>query len=101
MQTSHAFGRVQDILAFFRNPYDSSATYRATLDQLTGAAKTITDAGDLPEPDQLVHVSTLALHDLSVSTPSGMLLLKGLDLEIGPRPPLLKIGSASCRESVC
>src|SRR3546814_5051335 len=58
MQTAQAFGRLQDNLSFFRNAYDSFATYRATLNRLTGFAKAITDAGDLPEPDQRVHGST-------------------------------------------
>src|SRR3546814_727942 len=51
MQTAQAFGRLQDNLSFFRNAYDSFATYRATLNRLTGFAKAITDAGDLPKPD--------------------------------------------------
>ncbi|MGP1615544.1 MAG: ABC transporter ATP-binding protein/permease, partial [Pollutimonas bauzanensis] len=32
MQTAQAFGQLQDNLSFFRNAYDSFATYRATLD---------------------------------------------------------------------
>ena len=33
MQTSQAFGQVQDALSFFRTSYDTFAQYRATLDR--------------------------------------------------------------------
>ena len=36
MQTSQAFGQVQDALSFFRTSYDTFAQYRATLDRLSG-----------------------------------------------------------------
>src|SRR5690606_2995085 len=51
MQTAQAFGRLQDNLSFFRNAYDEFATYRATLDRLTGFTKAIADARALPTPD--------------------------------------------------
>ncbi len=36
MQTSQAFGQVQDSLSFFRTSYDAFAQYRATLNRLAG-----------------------------------------------------------------
>ncbi|MCW9717058.1 ABC transporter ATP-binding protein/permease [Avibacterium sp. 21-599] len=36
MQTSQAFGKVQEALSFYRNSYDDFTAYRAVLDRLTG-----------------------------------------------------------------
>src|SRR5690606_34193765 len=36
VQTSQAFGRLQDNLSFFRTAYDEFASYRATLNRLSG-----------------------------------------------------------------
>lgn len=89
MQTAQAFGRLQDNLSFFRNAYDDFATYRATLDRLTGFTKAIGDARTLPEPEVQAQGSRIALQQLTVRTPSGILLLKNLDLEVLPGEPLL------------
>lgn len=89
MQTSQAFGRLQDNLSFFRNAYDNFATYRATLDRLTGFTKAVADAAALPTPDVQAAPGRLALEGLSVSTPSGIPLLKDLGLEVRPGHALL------------
>lgn len=89
MQTSQAFGRLQDNLSFFRNAYDDFATYRATLDRLTGFNRAIDEARALPEPDVRAEGQRLAMDGLTVKTPAGGLLLKDLDLEVRPGAPLL------------
>jgi putative ATP-binding cassette transporter len=89
IQTSQAFGRLQDNLSFFRNAYDDFATYRATLERLTGFTKAIDEACALPEPAIRSDESRLALQDLTVKTPAGALLLENLNLEIEPGRPLL------------
>lgn len=89
MQTSQAFGRLQDNLSFFRNAYDDFATYRATLDRLTGFNRAIDQARALPEPDVSAEGQRLAMDGLTVKTPAGALLLKDLDLEVRPGAPLL------------
>ncbi len=89
MQTAQAFGRLQDNLSFFRNAYDDFATYRATLDRLTGFTKAIAEARALPEPDVQAQGPRVALQRLTVRTPSGILLLKDLSLEVLPGAPLL------------
>src|SRR5690606_1918616 len=89
MQTAQAFGRLQDNLSFFRNAYDDFATYRATLDRLTGFTKAIADARALPEPNVQAQGPRIALRQLTVRTPAGSLLLKDLDLEVLPGAPLL------------
>src|SRR5690606_31579765 len=94
MQTSQAFGRLQDNLSFFRNAYDDFATYRATLDRLTGFTKAIDEAQALPEPDIQAQGPRIALEQLTVRTPSNILLLKQLSIEVLPDAPLL-IGGPS------
>jgi putative ATP-binding cassette transporter len=89
MQTSQAFGRLQDNLSFFRNAYDDFATYRATLDRLSGFNRAINNASALPEPDVRAEGERLAMDGLTVKTPAGALLLKDLDLEVFPGAPLL------------
>ncbi|WP_326848200.1 SbmA/BacA-like family transporter, partial [Escherichia coli] len=59
MQTSQAFGQVQDSLSFFRTSYDSFAQYRATLNRLAGfldanaAARELPAIAALPLPDAM------------------------------------------------
>ncbi|HWK71973.1 MAG TPA: ABC transporter ATP-binding protein/permease [Burkholderiaceae bacterium] len=89
MQTAQAFGRLQDNLSFFRNAYDSFATYRATLNRLSGFTKAIADAGALPEPDLSEQGRELAVRGLTVTTPDGATLLNSLDLTAGPGESLL------------
>lgn len=89
MQTAQAFGRLQDNLSFFRNAYDSFATYRATLNRLSGFTKAIADAGALPEPELREQGSALVLQGLSITTPDRAPLLDKLDLIAGPGESLL------------
>lgn len=90
MQTSQAFGRLQDNLSFFRNAYDNFATYRATLHRLSGFLHAVEDAGKLPEPR--VHLSTkptLELRGLTVQNPAGEPLIHDLNLALKAGDSLL------------
>jgi len=89
MQTAQAFGRLQDNLSFFRNAYDDFASYRATLDRLTGFETAIDKANLLPEPQISASDRQLALHDLTIHRPDGELLIENLTLEVKPGVPLL------------
>ncbi|MGB3290336.1 MAG: ABC transporter ATP-binding protein/permease [Burkholderiaceae bacterium] len=89
MQTAQTFGRLQDNLSFFRNAYDNFATYRATLNRLSGFTQVIADAETLPEPDLREQGNELALRGLDVAKPDGSALLSGLDLSAGPGQSLL------------
>ncbi len=89
IQTAQAFGRLQDNLSFFRNAYDNFATYRATLDRLTGFNEVIDAAHELSLPPAREDGERLALQGVSLRTPDGRLLLKDLDLEVHPDKPLL------------
>src|SRR5690606_34623226 len=81
--------QLQDNLSFFRNAYDNFATYRAALDRLTGFSKALDESRALPEPDVRTEGTILAIRGLSVETPAGSPLLKGLDLDVAPGNPLL------------
>ncbi|TEA77720.1 ABC transporter ATP-binding protein/permease [Allopusillimonas ginsengisoli] len=89
MQTAQAFGQLQDNLSFFRNAYDAFATYRATLNRLSGFTRAIGQVQQLPSPNLHEHGDRLAARNLTVTTPNGDLILQGLNLEIVPGAPLL------------
>ncbi len=89
MQTAQAFGQLQDNLSFFRNAYDQFATYRATLNRLSGFHHAIEQAGTLPGPRVHDEQNRLAIQNLTVSTPKGDALIQDLSLEISTGSPLL------------
>ncbi|NYT63327.1 ABC transporter ATP-binding protein/permease [Alcaligenaceae bacterium] len=89
MQTAQAFGQLQDNLSFFRNAYDQFATYRATLNRLSGFVQAVDQAKHLPGPDIHGQHGKLAISDLTVKTPTSDLLLAKLTLETLPGAPLL------------
>ncbi|MFT4173150.1 MAG: ABC transporter ATP-binding protein/permease [Rhodocyclaceae bacterium] len=88
MQTSQAFGQVQDALSFLRMSYDEFASLRAVIDRLSGFATTIELADALPAAD-LAEGSALALRDVSVRTPDGITLVDTLALQLAPGDALL------------
>ncbi|HET8597186.1 MAG TPA: ABC transporter ATP-binding protein/permease [Castellaniella sp.] len=92
IQTAQAFGQLQTNLSFFRNVYDSFATYRATLDRLTGFDAVIDTAREMVLPQTRQDGSRLALHGLTVRRPDGHALLKDLSLEVEPGRPVLVRG---------
>ncbi|WAI86124.1 MULTISPECIES: ABC transporter ATP-binding protein/permease [Achromobacter] len=89
IQTSQAFGQVQDALSFFRTSYDSFAQYRATLDRLNGfldaneAARALPSVHTEPLPDGL------DINGVTVRRPDGHALLQGLNLRLRPGQTLL------------
>lgn len=89
MQTAQAFGQLQDNLSFFRTAYDQFATYRATLNRLSGFTQAIDEARLLPGPEMHGRDHRLAVCALTVKTPTGSLLLDGLNLEVFSGAPLL------------
>jgi putative ATP-binding cassette transporter len=92
IQTAQAFGRLQDNLSFFRNVYDSFATYRATLDRLTGFDDVIDEAQAMSLPPSRQDGHRLALLNVTVCRPDGQPLLKDVNLEVSSDRPLLVRG---------
>jgi putative ATP-binding cassette transporter len=89
MQTSQAFGQVQDALSFFRTSYDAFAQYRATLDRLTGFLDANQQARALPSIDIASQAGRLEIADLQVRRPDGRVLLDKLGLVLQPGQTLL------------
>lgn len=94
IQTAQAFGRLQDNLSFFRNAYDTFASYRATLDRLTGFVSAIDESYTLPRPDMQTQGARIALNNLTIKTPAGLTLIEKLNLEMQSGTPLLIRGSS-------
>ncbi|WMD21187.1 ABC transporter ATP-binding protein/permease [Achromobacter seleniivolatilans] len=89
MQTSQAFGQVQDALSFFRTSYDSFAQYRATLDRLNGFLDANEAARGLPAVQTQPVSDALEIQDVNVSRPDGSTLLRHLNLRMQPGQALL------------
>lgn len=89
MQTSQAFGQVQDALSFFRTSYDTFAQYRAALDRLCGFLDANAQTRELPQVVHKEQPGALDIEDLQVSRPDGHHLLSGLQLKLIPGQALL------------
>ncbi|EKT4524815.1 ABC transporter ATP-binding protein/permease [Pseudomonas putida] len=89
MQTSQAFGQVQDSLSFFRESYDTFAQYRATLDRLTGFIDANQQAGALPRVITEDQARALDIRGLQVLRPDGHPLIANLELRLQAGQALL------------
>lgn len=89
MQTSQAFGQVQDALSFFRTSYDNFAQYRATLDRLCGFMDANAEVRAMPQIDLRPQAAALDIEGLQVSRPDGSALLQGLRVALRPGQALL------------
>ena len=89
MQTSQAFGQVQDSLSFFRESYDTFAQYRATLDRLTGFIDTNQQASALPRVATEDRAQVMEISGLQVLRPDGHPLIAGLKLRMQAGQALL------------
>ena len=96
MQTSQAFGQVQDSLSFFRESYDAFAQYRATLDRLTGFLDANRQARELPHVERIDQAQALDIRDMQVMRPDGHHLLKDFNLGLTPGQSLLIKGPSGC-----
>lgn len=89
MQTSQAFGQVQDSLSFFRESYDTFAQYRATLDRLTDFLDANQQASELPRVSTKAQTQALDIVGLQVRRPDGHALIADLDLRLHAGQALL------------
>ncbi|MGF6393668.1 ABC transporter ATP-binding protein/permease [Pseudomonas plecoglossicida] len=89
MQTSQAFGQVQDSLSFFRESYDTFAQYRATLDRLTGFLDANEQAAALPRVLTEAQAQALDINGLQVLRPDGHALIADLNLRLHAGQALL------------
>lgn len=89
IQTSQAFGQVQDALSFFRTSYDSFAQYRATLQRLNGFLDANDAARALPHAQIQASGQALRVQGLDLNHPDGSPLVEALDLCVLPGQALL------------
>ncbi len=80
-QTATAFGQVESSLSFFRNAYDTFASYRAVLIRLTGLLDADAEARALPSVN-LQEGDGLEVRDLTVRLPDERVLVDDLDLHL-------------------
>jgi vitamin B12/bleomycin/antimicrobial peptide transport system ATP-binding/permease protein len=91
-QTATAFGQVEGALSFFRLAYDDFASYRASLNRLTGLLDANEEARALPVPVTEQRAAGLGVNDLNVRLPDGQPLLTNLDLNLAGGESLLVKG---------
>jgi putative ATP-binding cassette transporter len=92
-QSGNAFGNIHDGLSFFRNAYDSFASFRAAIIRLDGLIDSNEKARDLPVLDtENCADGTVSLHDVEVRTPGGDVLVNPLDLHLDPGDTMVITG---------
>jgi vitamin B12/bleomycin/antimicrobial peptide transport system ATP-binding/permease protein len=102
MQSATAFQAIHDSLSFFRNAYDSFASYRAALIRLDGLADAIERSRRLPRLSvQNNHQDgVLQLRNVDVRTPEGHSLIRSLDLRLNPGESLVIKGPSGSGKTV-
>ena len=99
MQISSAFGRVQDSLSWFVDNYSTLATWRAITDRLTSFEESL--SLQVPVNAQLLATDSVALNstDLTVSLPTGAVLLAQATLNAGVGDSILLQGPSGSGKS--
>lgn len=103
LQTSSAFGRVQDALSFFVDSYSLLAEWQAVINRLIGFGNTMSLVNDISKKESIkvgyVAGAEFAVSQLQVSLPNGDELLKNLNLIVNPGDSLLISGPSGCGKS--
>ena len=82
MATARAFGSLQSALSFFRQAYEDFASYKATLNRLTGFIDACADTENLPKPSINKEGSSLILADLNLYKPNGERLIQNINATV-------------------
>jgi putative ATP-binding cassette transporter len=99
MQSATAFHAIHDALSFFRNAYDSFASYRAALIRLDGLIDANARARAMPRVTT-VDADVVAAEDVDVRTPDGKRLIHALSLRLEPGDGLLIKGPSGSGKTV-
>jgi vitamin B12/bleomycin/antimicrobial peptide transport system ATP-binding/permease protein len=93
MQSSTAFSSIHDGLSFFRNAYDSFASYRASIIRLHGLVTANERARELPKLTTTPCTDgAVILDDVEVRLPDGEQLIKPLDMRLETGETLVVTG---------
>lgn len=102
LQTSSAFGKVQDALSFFVDSYTLLAEWRSVVDRLTGFVSNMQKVNELPDagPEvKQVSAQALTVTGLAVHLPDGRPLLSELNLSLAAGESLLIAGPSGSGKS--
>ena len=98
-QSASAFGNIESGLSFFRNAYDSFASYRAAIIRLDGLITANEEGRALPEITTTPCVDgTVQLTDVEVRTPDGKQLVNPLDLRLEVGDTMVVTGAVGRRQ---
>jgi vitamin B12/bleomycin/antimicrobial peptide transport system ATP-binding/permease protein len=92
-QSASAFGNISSGLSFFRNSYDSFASFRATILRLHGLINADAQAREMPTVTIAPSADgSVELSSVEVRTPTGTQLIDPLDLHLTPGDTLVVTG---------
>jgi putative ATP-binding cassette transporter len=99
MQISSAFGQVQGSLSWFVDSYSSLASWRATTDRLTSFEAAFHALGPVAQPDAAPGDIGVRASDLTVSLPTGAVLLSHTQLQATAGESVLLSGPSGSGKS--
>jgi len=103
IQTSSAFGRVQDALSFFVDSYSLFAEWQAVIQRLNGFVCSINAANKIATKENITvepsSQSAIDVSQLQINLPSGESLLKNITLTVQQGESLLIAGPSGCGKS--
>jgi len=103
MQTASAFGQVQGSLSWFVEAYTELASWRATVDRLTGFARAMDEVARDRRENGLSRATgeenALSVNDLALSLPDGTPLVEPVELTLRAGESLLVNGPSGTGKS--
>ena len=99
MQISSAFGQVQGAMSWFVDSYNSLASWRATTDRLTSFEASFQTLNPVPQGGVAAADVAVQSGDLSVSLPTGAVLVAHTALQAGAGDRILLTGPSGSGKS--